>query len=133
VGARAGRPVHLRAWKFLEALTDDLLRYARAQFALSDVENGVTIRKHLEQVERQTGAVIPDLHPDPPPPEVDHLWRWFNDLHNTRGGGFGPQAISYAEIDAWARLTGSSPTPWEVSVLRRLDVAYLNHLAEKGG
>lgn len=74
---------------------------------------------------------IPDLHPEPPPAEVDHLWRWFLDLHEARGGGFGVQPIGYAEIDAWARLTGLLPTPWEVSALRRLDGVYLSHVAEK--
>lgn len=35
----------------------------------------------------------------------------------------GANPISYLEIYAWARLTGCAPSPWEVSVLRRMDAA----------
>lgn len=35
--------------------------------------------------------------------------------------GFGLNPLSFAEIQAWAALTGADPTPWEVSLLKRLD------------
>lgn len=34
-------------------------------------------------------------------------------------------------MEAWSRLTGQEPTPWEVSVLRRMDAAALNAIAGK--
>lgn len=67
-----------------------------------------------------------------PPYEVEHLWLWFCDLSSARtGSGFGANPISYVEIAAWARLTGNDPTPWEVSVLRRMDIAALEKFAKK--
>jgi hypothetical protein len=67
-----------------------------------------------------------------PPYEVEHLWHWFCDLSAVRtGSGFGANPIGYGEIEAWARLTGNDPTPWEVSVLRRMDIAALEKFAKK--
>jgi hypothetical protein len=37
----------------------------------------------------------------------------------------GPLAISYSEMKAWAEMTGADPSPWEVSVLERMDTASL--------
>lgn len=35
----------------------------------------------------------------------------------------GPQALTYLEIAAWARLMGEAPRPWEVEALLAMDVA----------
>lgn len=35
----------------------------------------------------------------------------------------GAEGLSYADIDAWARLTGRAPEPCEVEALFQLDVA----------
>jgi hypothetical protein len=59
------------------------------------------------------------------------LWEWFADLSRRRSnGGLAPNPVSFSEIDAWARLTGTAPTPWEVSVLTRLDDALLSKPAK---
>lgn len=64
------------------------------------------------------------------PPAGLYLWGWFHELSNARGsGGFGAAAISYPDILAWSRLTGRRPAPWEVDVIKALDVAYLNTAA----
>lgn len=42
----------------------------------------------------------------------------------------GANPISYLEIDAWARLTSCAPSPWEVSVLRRMDSACMARQAK---
>ena len=42
--------------------------------------------------------------------------------------GFGLNPLSFCEIEAWARLSGVEPTPWEVGLLKRLDMVTLaNH------
>jgi hypothetical protein len=57
---------------------------------------------------------------------VAHLWHSFLELHQARGGnGFGPNALSFSEIEAWQRLTGRCLTPWELNVMLALDRAYL--------
>ena len=61
------------------------------------------------------------------PPELLHVWRWFTELHATRQhGAFGAQSISYAEIDAWARLSGIQARPFEVAALLAVDNAFLS-------
>jgi hypothetical protein len=61
-----------------------------------------------------------------------HLWGWFVELSHARSSnGYSANPIGFAEIEAWARLTGQEPTPWEVSVLRRMDTAALEEMAKK--
>lgn len=72
---------------------------------------------------------------DAEPPELlDYIWAWFFDLCIARSSnGWAANPISYTEIAAWAALTMADPTPWEVSVLRRMDSAYLAGLNRKAG
>lgn len=66
------------------------------------------------------------------PEGFEYLWEWFRELDAARGSsGFGANPIAFVEIDAWARLTMRSPTPWDVRVLKQLDIAYLNAQARK--
>lgn len=61
-----------------------------------------------------------------------YLWGWFIELASARtSNGFGLNPISYVEIAAWARLTGREPSPWEVSLLKRMDGAALAAYAKK--
>lgn len=62
-----------------------------------------------------------------PPPEVAYLLGWFADLSARRRDG-GP--LNFADIEAWGRLSGNAPTPWEVSVLTQLDDAVLKKARE---
>lgn len=107
--------------------------FAEHTFALNQRQgDGRSLREHLESVERQTGKTPAKLIG----PELDvsgaHIWEWFLDLHGTRGSnGFGPSSISYSEILAWSFLTQQRPTPWEISVLKRLDDVFLRHAADE--
>ena len=73
------------------------------------------------------GHVPDELANAPPlPPELAHVWRWFGELHATRQHGeFGAQPICYAEIEAWARLTGTGIQPFEVAALLAVDNSFL--------
>ena len=79
------------------------------------------------------GHEIPDDYKSLPMPEnYRHCWSWFGELSRTRSSnGFGQNAISYSEIDAWSRLTNIELTPLEVSAIMRLDSAYLTIQAEQ--
>jgi len=79
------------------------------------------------------GHEIPDDYKSLPMPEnYRHCWSWFGELSRTRSSnGFGQNPISYAEIDAWSRLTNIELTPLEVSAIMRLDSAYLTIQAEQ--
>lgn len=92
---------------------------------------GITQREHLLQVCKQTGKTPEELGfilPEPPEPPTEglHLWHWFLELSGARtSNGFGPNPISWNEIDAFNRLNGLRLTPWEAETLRRMDMAYL--------
>ena len=111
-----------------------------------DVSRGTTIEQSGAKVStiEHTLAALVGLEIDnvliqldgPECPDVlAHVWAWYLELASARGaGGFGPGAIGYADIDAWARRTLSSPSAHEVGVLRALDQVYMEvQAAEKKG
>lgn len=56
------------------------------------------------------------------PPDGWRLWDWFLQLDATRGFNDGSVlSLSFQEIDAWNRLTGSQVSPKEVDILRSMD------------
>lgn len=55
------------------------------------------------------------------------VWSWFLELNAARtSNGFGPNAISYSEIKAWAELTDRDIKPFEVTLIKHLDRIVLN-------
>ena len=66
------------------------------------------------------------------PEPVEHLWDWFWELDSVRGSnGFGPNPLTYSEIRAWSQLTETEITPWEVSVLKKMDVIRISTTMSK--
>lgn len=88
--------------------------------------------EHLQAIERQTG-VTPQMLVDAPslPEGCEELWRIFNELHACRAWPYGPQRITYADIDAFQRVSGVSLQPWERDAIRRADAAYLTDWNER--
>lgn len=82
---------------------------------------------HLLAAERQTGQTPKMLLDRPRCPEgCEPLWQAFKELHATRGNnGFGPNRITFGEIDAYQRVTGTVMKPWEIEAIRRADRAYI--------
>ena len=61
-----------------------------------------------------------------PPLELEQVWRWYCELGSARtSNGFGLNPLSYTEIKAYADLTGVRMTPWEITLLKRLDTVTL--------
>lgn len=90
-------------------------------------KKGITVREHLESVERQKGEAPPGLIGPDFPEALEYVWEWFQDLSaHRRSSEFGIESISFTDMDAWARLTGHAPTPQEVSLLIELDRTYRN-------
>jgi hypothetical protein len=95
-------------------------------------EHGISRLTTLQRFAEATGKRHPDLDGPSVDPAAMYLYRWWLELHSARGGnGFGPEPISYTELDAWARLTRRSPTAEEVTALRTMDDAYLSMYAEE--
>lgn len=64
------------------------------------------------------------------PEPAEHVWRWFLELRRRRSGsGFGANPISYAELEAWARLSGTRPSALEVGWIMDLDDAVMEATA----
>lgn len=108
--------------------------FAVAQFELTaPAEDGVPVIEHLRAVEERTGITPKALLDAPPCPEgCEELWRMFNELHACRGSnGFGPNRITYTDIDAFQRVTGTRLKGWELEAIRRADRAYLTEIASR--
>lgn len=97
------------------------------------MQDGATVRQHLEAIQRQTGFTPDALAFAPPLPEgLEPLWHDFWALHSGRGNsGFGPAQITFADIDAYQRVTGVRFQPWQLDAIRRADGAYLKHYADQ--
>jgi len=66
------------------------------------------------------------------PDTVAHLWEWYLDLRDSKGGSGvgGLEPIGYPDIDAWSRMTGTAPSRFEVQTLRAIDRAIRDGLSE---
>lgn len=73
---------------------------------------------------------------DGKPPQLPEgaviFWNIFMQIAATRTHhGHGPLAISYQEIEAWARLNRHPLQPHHVDILRAMDDAWLDHALSK--
>jgi hypothetical protein len=58
----------------------------------------------------------------PFPPALDYIWQAYWRLARRRGSnGFGPNPISWVEIDAFLRHTRIDLAPWEIEIIEALD------------
>ncbi|MFD2248942.1 hypothetical protein FHS82_001058 [Pseudochelatococcus lubricantis] len=97
-------------------------------------KKGVTLRQRLERHEERSGITPDDLLPPDVPPAGEHLWQWFWELEKGRtGNGYGPSPFSWSDIDAWARLHGERPRPWELAILRAMDAERLRVSSDSTG
>ena len=88
--------------------------------------DGYKVRDHLLILSR-AGIRVPELELPPFPQPALHLWRVFNHLQLSRQVAFrGGQPITYTEILAYATLMGDPLESWEVSLIKTLDLIYLN-------
>ena len=60
------------------------------------------------------------------------LWSFFIELSAGRtGNGFGPNPISWGEIEAWMRVKRWPLSDSHIAILRAMDRAWLEHAARK--
>ncbi|MFZ6755756.1 phage tail assembly chaperone [Undibacterium sp. Ji50W] len=125
-----------RTRTFYQELRACLIAHAEHHFGLAkSTKDGLTERDHLIALANITGITPPELLTPPLPPGCDILWRTFCVLHNSRGGGMGPAAISPANIVAWQQLYKVQLSPWELDTIERLDniaLAFLNESQKTG-
>lgn len=90
------------------------------------------MRSTLEQVEKTTGKRPADLDGPDCPVEAEYLWRDFLLLSRGRtSNGFGANPLTWPDIMAWATLTRTPVTPWDVDMLIALDNAWMSDHAKQ--
>ena len=127
MGKRTGRRLYRREGKLSGKIEGQLVEYAEWQFELGRVdENGISLKKHLEQIYKSTKVKPEQLEAPAFPESVRHVWQWFTELHEARPRtGMGVSPLLFSEIQAWSAMTGSVPTPWELGVIKSIDRAYM--------
>ena len=111
----------LRPRPFFREQLEGLFAHARRVFELERVPKGskVSLRKHLQQVQKTTGKVPRQLAEVPELPEsAAYIWHWFWELK-------GSQPLTYTEIKNWSELTATPLTPFEVQALVELDRRFI--------
>lgn len=103
-------------------MTAAFVAFAKFEFELDKDVDGATQREHLQALWERSGVMPKTLANAPRcPSECRHLWNAFTDLRASVPSGFGIGRISYSELDAYQRVTGSAFAPWEVDAIRRID------------
>ena len=128
----ADRGVRGRRGKLDEGGLERLIEYAKSEFFLAKRrEDGSTERQHLESVARQTKTNPPELNGPELPPDLEHVWVWFLDLHSRRGGnGFGANPLAWTDLLAWVYLMQPIIRIEELRAIMALDNAWMAMQAE---
>ena len=61
---------------------------------------------------------------------MGYLLEYFYAVSCSRQCGMAANPITFSEILAWSQLTNTSLARWEIEVIKRLDVLWLNIQAE---
>ena len=62
-----------------------------------------------------------------------HVWSWFLEISTARSSsGFALNAISYSEIESWSRLSEIKMESWELKLLKKIDLEFINSQHKKG-
>lgn len=89
------------------------------------------MRASLQQVERATGRRPPELDTPPPPAALAHLLPIFFEAASGRSWGFGsPQPLSWADLEAFGRLTGTELSSLEWRLVKTLDAEWMSAYRE---
>lgn len=85
-------------------------------------------RTKLSRIEAQYGRTPPPMPPNPAP----HITERLMEIGLAEAAGMGTVPVSWREIEAWQRLTGTVLPPWEARLIRRLSAEYIaeNRAAE---
>jgi hypothetical protein len=109
------------------------MAFARHQFELSaPQEDGESLLTHLQVVWEKTDQMPKQLRGPSLPEGLESLWSAFLQLHESRGStGWGPQRITFTDMDAHSRMTGTVFAPWQIYLIRKADNIWLAEFAPK--
>lgn len=87
----------------------------------------MTVRDHLQQVEKQLGRRPEELEPPCEfPTLLNHVWVAFCVLNGRRQTGIsGVDPLTFTEIKHWKELTETPMKPKDIDLIIRLDQTYM--------
>ena len=85
------------------------------------MEDGATLRTHLQRMAYSSGKVDPRLEAQPPPRAVRGLWETFLILAASRRSGMSAHPLTMVDIEAYCRMTNIRFSNWELETLIALD------------
>lgn len=91
------------------------------------MEDGATLREHLESRWNQSGKRPPELDVGELPECMSYVWRWFCSMHQERQfTDMGqPKPLASGQIRDWAWLNDVALSAFELRAIRVLDGAYM--------
>lgn len=107
-------------------MLESLFAYAEKRLELEKPQkDGTPLRVHLEKIEEKTGKTPKEMELPEFPDAAENAWDSWQELSESRPPGFsGPSAITYLEIEAYIRMTGTTLTYWEVDAIKMIDRIY---------
>lgn len=95
-------------------------------------KDGTRPRDHLEKMAYQKGKRPAALDSVVIPDGWGLLWDIFGALSARRGNsGFGPQPLTFMEIESWARLFQVRLSVMEVRLIEAMDGAFMRFIQDK--
>jgi hypothetical protein len=85
------------------------------------LEDGASLRTHLQRLYQSTGKLDPRLEAPPIPAAGRALYEIYVSLAASRRSGMGPSPLALVDVDAYCRLTGITLTGWELDTLFLMD------------
>jgi hypothetical protein len=85
------------------------------------LEDGASLRTHLQRYFKSTGKLDPRLEEKPIPATGRALWEVFVTLAGSRRSGMGVSPLTLTDIEAWCRLTQVTLTGWELETILLID------------
>lgn len=107
-----------------KAAEDEVFDAAIQTFMLTTPdEGGVTLFEKGEHLAKTKGGnpfEVPAM-----PAIADRPMAWFRDLSSRRTVGMALNPITWEAMDAYFRLTGVSPLPWEIRIFSAIENAFM--------
>lgn len=89
------------------------------------LDDGASLRAHLQRLFESTGKLDPRLDARPIPAAGAAVWELFVTLSAARRSGMGASPLTFVDIEAYCRLAGITLTGWELDTLLMIDQAAL--------
>lgn len=93
---------------------------------MQPLEDGRTLREHLESAATSSRRRSPKLDPPPVPPCFDRQFTIWADLNSGRAtGGFGIATLSWRDFHAYTAVTGECLSAVDLEVIRMIEGQYV--------